>query len=72
MIGSALKQGRNILSQQDADKFLDSYGIPRTKTSLERSAEEGCSVASEIGYPIVRKISSPRYCSQDRRGRRND
>lgn len=58
-IEDTLKQGRNILNQQDADQLLDSYDIPRAKAALATSAEEACSAASKIGYPVVMKISSP-------------
>lgn len=59
LIQRMIKEGRTLLNQEDADKFLDAYGIPRVKGDLARSAEAALIVASNIGYPVVLKIMSP-------------
>jgi acetyltransferase len=59
MIRKALKDGRRMLSQEEADRFLDAYGIPRVRGALARNVNEASMVASQIGYPVVLKISSP-------------
>lgn len=59
MIRKALKDGRRILSQEEADKFLDAYGIPRVRGALAKNLDEAIMIASQIGYPVVLKISSP-------------
>jgi acetyltransferase len=59
LIQRMIKAGRTLLGQEDADKFLDSYGIPRVKGDLARSVEDAVIIASNIGYPVVLKIMSP-------------
>ena len=46
MIRKAAKEGLNMLSQADADKFLDAYNIPRVKGGMARNVEEAVIVAS--------------------------
>lgn len=49
---------RRALTQEEADRFLDAYNIPRAKGSLAKSAEQASMIASEIGFPVVLKIAS--------------
>jgi len=58
LIRRAAKEGRSVLIQSDVDKFLDAYGIPRSKGDLAKNVEEASAIASEIGYPVVLKIVS--------------
>lgn len=51
-------KNRTALTQPEVDRFLDAYNIPRAKGSLTKSVEQAAMVASDIGYPIVMKISS--------------
>jgi acetyltransferase len=51
-------QERRALTQEEADRFLDAYAIPRAKGALAPSVEEALMIASEIGYPVVLKIAS--------------
>jgi len=57
MIQKAVKEKRP-LTQEEADRFLDAYDIPRAAGSLAKSADQACMIATEIGYPIVLKIAS--------------
>ncbi len=50
--------GRNALTQADVDRFLDAYNIPRVKGKLAKDADQAVMIASEVGYPVVLKISS--------------
>ena len=59
MIRKALREGRLMLTQDEADKFLDVYGISRAKGELAKNVGEAIAIASEIGYPVVLKIISP-------------
>ena len=59
LIKKALKEGRTFLTQEEVDKFLDAYGIPKAEGKLVNSVEQALGVASAIGWPVVLKISSP-------------
>jgi acetyltransferase len=49
---------RDTLTQTEVDRFLDAYNIPRARGSLSKSAEQAAMAASDLGYPVVLKISS--------------
>ena len=57
MIRKAAKD-RIALTQEEVDRFLDAYEIPRAEGSLAKSAEQASMIASDIGYPVVLKIAS--------------
>ncbi|HYB75335.1 MAG TPA: GNAT family N-acetyltransferase, partial [Nitrososphaerales archaeon] len=54
----AIKDRRLLLSQSDADKFLDAYNIPRLHGGFARTPDEAVMVARRMGYPVVLKIVS--------------
>lgn len=54
-----LREGRDLLNEEDSKKFLRTYGIPTTTLLIAQNADEACAFASEIGYPVVMKIVSP-------------
>jgi acetyltransferase len=55
----ALEEGRTLLTEDKADKFLDAFGIPRARGALCTSVEQALSAAVSMGYPVVLKIISP-------------
>jgi len=55
----AVKENREILTEMEAKKFLEAYGIPTVKTQLARTENEAASIAAQIGYPVVLKVHSP-------------
>ncbi|MCX9085812.1 MAG: GNAT family N-acetyltransferase [Candidatus Methanoperedens sp.] len=59
LIRKAIKEGRTVLDEEESKRFLGNYGIPTTKPRLSRSIDEAVSIAYNIGYPVVIKISSP-------------
>jgi len=59
LVKRALQDGRLVLTQEDADKFLDAYGIPRPKGGIFTDLDEASAAAASFGYPIVLKIVSP-------------
>jgi acetyl coenzyme A synthetase (ADP forming)-like protein len=59
VLDEALAEGRRALSAPEAKRVADAYGIPTPGEALATSAEEARSLAAEIGFPVVLKISSP-------------
>src|SRR5689334_21287813 len=59
ILDQALADGRTSLSAPEAKRVADAYGIPTPGEGLATTAEEAASLASEIGFPVVCKISSP-------------
>ena len=53
MVRRAIAEKKHLLSQADADKFLDAYNIPRLGGGFARSEEEALMVARRVGYPVV-------------------
>ncbi|MCS7095015.1 MAG: bifunctional acetate--CoA ligase family protein/GNAT family N-acetyltransferase [Thaumarchaeota archaeon] len=60
LVRKALNEGRYILDFDEANKFLDVYGIPRAEGELVSTVEEAVIAARRIGYPIALKIVSPK------------
>jgi acetyltransferase len=58
IIGRVFSRGRTLLTEFESKQILEAYAIPSTRMRLAQSAEEACSVASEIGFPVVLKINS--------------
>lgn len=56
---NALRQGKTLLSEEDSKKLLTTYGVAATRPYFAQNPEEAIMVASDIGYPVVMKISSP-------------
>jgi acetyltransferase len=59
LIRRATSEGVIVLNETDSMRFLTNYGIPVIETQMTRSVDEAVSVAKEIGYPVVLKVSSP-------------
>jgi len=49
---------RRALTQEETDRFLDAYNIPRAEGSLAKTVEHASMIALEMGYPVVLKIAS--------------
>jgi acetyltransferase len=58
LVKRAIREGKLLVSQADADKFLDAYDIPRLEGGSARTAEEALMVARRVGYPVALKIAS--------------
>ena len=59
IIAGARKDGRTSLTEIEAKKVFEAYGMPTTKIGLAKTEEEAVKLATEIGFPIVMKIVSP-------------
>ncbi|MGI5836509.1 MAG: acetate--CoA ligase family protein, partial [Chloroflexota bacterium] len=53
------KEGRLALGEVECRMILEAYGIRIPKGDLAKTASDAVRIASEIGYPVVMKISSP-------------
>jgi acetyltransferase len=53
------ESGRVELGELEAREVIEAYGMRLPQSRLARSPEQAVQIASEIGYPVVMKISSP-------------
>ncbi|MDT8317911.1 MAG: bifunctional acetate--CoA ligase family protein/GNAT family N-acetyltransferase [bacterium] len=59
LIKRSLKEGVKILSEKDSKSFLHVYDIPVAETHLAADAADAASLARNLGFPVLIKISSP-------------
>ena len=59
LVTQVARQGREMLTEPEAKKFLQTYGIPIAKPSVARSPTAAAAMAQRIGFPVVLKINSP-------------
>jgi acetyltransferase len=59
MIQKVVGEGRTVLTQDEVDKFLDAYGVPRAESYLAKNVDEAAMAASRVGFPVVLKVVSP-------------
>jgi acetyltransferase len=55
----AIKEGKTVLSEENSKELLTTYGIPSTVPLFASTPEIAVKLASDLGYPVVMKISSP-------------
>jgi acetyltransferase len=55
----AIKEGRTFLSEENSKELLTTYGIPSTIPLFANNPDVAVKIASDMGYPVVIKISSP-------------
>jgi acetyltransferase len=54
-----IQEGKTLLNEEDSKKFLSTYGVPVTTPYLAQNTADAVAIASNIGYPVVMKITSP-------------
>jgi acetyltransferase len=59
LIRRAVKETGPILTEEQAKRFLISYGIPTVQARIANNVEGAISIAKFVGYPVVLKIVSP-------------
>ncbi len=59
VLARAQGDGRMRLDVDEANAFLEAYGIHTAKTRLARGIENLATAAKEIGYPVVLKAAAP-------------
>jgi acetyl-CoA synthetase (ADP-forming) len=57
ILEQAASRGAKTLSEHQSKQVLAEYGIPVTRETIARSADEAVRAAGEIGYPVVLKGS---------------
>lgn len=60
IIKATLKEDRDQLTTLESIDVLEAYGIRSCKYAFANSVDEAAKSATEIGYPVVMKITSPR------------
>lgn len=58
IIQKALKEGRELLTEEESKKVLSAYSIPTVETIVATSPAEAAQAAEKIGYPVVLKLHS--------------
>ncbi|MFN0093472.1 MAG: acetate--CoA ligase family protein [Dehalococcoidia bacterium] len=58
VLAQARAEGRTLLSEVEAKDLLREAGVPVTKTTLAKSADEAVAQAEAAGYPVVLKVVS--------------
>ncbi|MGV3572819.1 MAG: GNAT family N-acetyltransferase, partial [Ramlibacter sp.] len=58
VIGDALRDDREWLTDEESMELLAAYGIPVVATRRVRNAEEAADVAHDIGFPVALKVVS--------------
>jgi acetyltransferase len=59
ILRNAAREGRELLTEDEAKRLLDYYNFPVVKTEVATTADEAVAFARQIGYPVVLKILSP-------------
>jgi acetate---CoA ligase (ADP-forming) len=59
IVKECLDSGKTILGEYDGAELLKCYGFDLPPMNMAQSASEAAAMASEIGFPVVLKISSP-------------
>jgi acetyltransferase len=58
LIKRIIREGRTVLSEEEAKRFLVDYGISVSRPYATKSAEDAVNCVSRVGYPVVLKILS--------------
>lgn len=59
MIKRIAREGREILTESESKKFLQTYDIPIAETHVAESPKIAADIAFRIGFPVVLKVHSP-------------
>ncbi|MGC8937688.1 MAG: GNAT family N-acetyltransferase [Thermodesulfovibrio sp.] len=68
VIEKAISEGRSIPTFFEASEILSAYGIPVILTKRANTLEELKKAITEIGYPIVLKIDTPKIIHKFKKG----
>lgn len=68
IIDTAINEGRPILTFFEVSEILNAYGIPVVLTKKADNLEELKKAITEIGYPVVLKIDTPKIIHKFKKG----
>jgi acetyl-CoA synthetase (ADP-forming) len=68
IIDTALKEGRNILTEYESKQILASYDLPVTREVLVSNSKDLLQAAEQIGYPLVIKGSAAEFAHKTEAG----
>jgi acetyl-CoA synthetase (ADP-forming) len=68
IIETAIKEGRNTLSEYESKQVLAEYKIPVTKDILVDNVDDLLKASNEIGYPLVLKGCSSEIAHKTEKG----
>ncbi|MEN2985975.1 MAG: GNAT family N-acetyltransferase, partial [Thermodesulfovibrionaceae bacterium] len=68
IVEKAISEGRSILTFFEAAEILSAYGIPVLLTKKADTEEDLKTAISEIGYPVVLKIDTPKIIHKFKKG----
>jgi acetyltransferase len=59
IFATARREGRLALGDFEAREVLAAYGLHMPQSALARTPDEAVTIANQMGYPVVLKITSP-------------
>jgi acetyl coenzyme A synthetase (ADP forming)-like protein len=59
IVGGAAREGRTRLTETESLDLLGAYGIATAQARLAATVDEAVAIASQLGYPVVLKVSAP-------------
>jgi len=58
IVNAVRETGRTVLSEAESKEILALCGVPISETIPAKTAEDACTAAAKIGYPVVIKLHS--------------
>ena len=68
ILRNAAMEGRELLTEDEAEKLLKYYNFPTVKTAVATSADEAVAFARQMGFPVVLKVLSPQITHKTEAG----
>ncbi|ALS61482.1 bifunctional acetate--CoA ligase family protein/GNAT family N-acetyltransferase [Pandoraea norimbergensis] len=59
IVGDAMREGRELLTEPEAKGVLAAYGIPVVETVVADTPEHAAELAQGLGFPVAVKLISP-------------
>lgn len=59
LIRRIVKEGRDVLTLEESNKFLIAYGIPVVDSRVAKDVDDAVRKANNMGYPVALKVLSP-------------
>jgi acetate---CoA ligase (ADP-forming) len=72
LVQTAMRQGRDWLTPEEAFRLLAGYGIPVCPYVVVTDVEDAAAASARLGYPLVAKLATPGAHKSDSGGVRLD